>query len=877
MQDLIGTTLGHYRIVEKIGEGGMGEVYRAQDERLDRDVAIKVLPASVAQDPERIARFEREAKLLASLSHQNVATLHGLEEHDGQRFLVMELAEGETLADRIKKGPIVVEDALEIARQIAEGLEAAHEQGIIHRDLKPANVMASPEGEVKVLDFGLAKAWHPDESDADLTHSPTLTGQMTAAGVLLGTAAYMSPEQARGKKVDKRADIWAFGVILFEMLTSVRLFDGETTSDILAAVLRAEPDWNALPATTPWRVRDVLRRCLERDPSRRLRDIGDARLEMLEASLEPAPGAAERRRPRRNLIAWAIAAVATGAAVTLGILGWSGRASRVEPTVTHVLPPDDSVSCFRDGFAVSPDGRRIAFVSLSSRGERLIWVRSLDRADPVLLAGTDGASYPFWSPDGREIAFYAGGKLRRIAAQGGPVQTICRAGLGGFGGSWGSAGSILFGDALGGVSRVAVGGEPEPVPLDGGDFPFFLPDGRQFLYRNLLGSRRAAFLGSLDDPTLRREIQGIPDSFHVEWAPPDRLLYHRRSDRTLLTQRVDLARARVTGRPEILAENIPTPSGTAPLSVSPAGVAAFLESTDAGSEAGAGRGIRMLWVDRRGGVVRDLGQERSYWWAEISHDGRRIAVNPDEQVWIYDAAGTTPPQRLTSETSEGGDAHWPLWSPRGDAILAHVFIENKYVLREIPLSGGQARELFRDTYILPLATDWTRDGRLVAITRNDLVSPDLAYLDLENDTIHPYLETAANERGGQFSPDGRWIAYESDEAGAFDIYLRSFPEPGEATRVSEGGGMHPRWREDGRELFYLTPDWTVMAAEMKFEPSPEVVKRTPLFQMVMEDVLVGLSSPYDAAPDGQHFVVLVPAEPPTPLTVVQNWTALLEK
>jgi serine/threonine protein kinase len=330
MQDLIGTTLGHYRIVEKIGEGGMGEVYRAQDERLDRDVAIKVLPASVAQDPERIARFEREAKLLASLSHQNVATLHGLEEHDGQRFLVMELAEGETLADRIKKGPIVVEDALEIARQIAEGLEAAHEQGIIHRDLKPANVMASPEGEVKVLDFGLAKAWHPDESDADLTHSPTLTGQMTAAGVLLGTAAYMSPEQARGKKVDKRADIWAFGVILFEMLTSVRLFDGETTSDILAAVLRAEPDWNALPATTPWRVRDVLRRCLERDPSRRLRDIGDARLEMLEASLEPAPGAAERRRPRRNLIAWAIAAVATGAAVTLGILGWSGRASRVD-------------------------------------------------------------------------------------------------------------------------------------------------------------------------------------------------------------------------------------------------------------------------------------------------------------------------------------------------------------------------------------------------------------------------------------------------------------------------------------------------------------------------------------------------------------------
>jgi hypothetical protein len=875
---MIGTTLGHYRIVDKIGEGGMGVVYRAHDERLDRDVAIKVLPEAVAQDADRLARFEREAKLLASLSHQNVATLHGLEEHDGQRFLVMELAEGETLAEQVKKGPILVEDALEIARQIAEGLEAAHECGIIHRDLKPANVMVSPEGKVKVLDFGLAKAWQSEGSDVDITHSPTLTGQMTAAGVLLGTAAYMSPEQARGKTADKRADIWAFGVVLFEMLTGTRLFDGETTSDVLAAVLRAEPDWDALPAATPWRVRDVLRRCLERDASRRLRDIGDARLEMMEASLEPAPGAAERRLPRRDLIAWAIAAIAIGAAVTLGILGWSGRAGRVEPTVTHVLPPDDSVKCFLDGFAVSPDGRRIAFASLSSRGERLIWVRSLDRADPVPLAGTDGASDPFWSPDGREIAFYAGGKLRRIAAQGGPVQTICRAALSAQGGSWGSAGFILFSDALGGVSRVAVGGEPEPVPLDGGRLPFFLPDGRQFLYRrNLLGSRWAAFLGSLDDPTIRREIQGIPDAFDVEWAPPDRLLYHRRSDRTLLTQRVDLARARVTGRPEILAENIPTPGGRAPFSVSPAGVAAFIESTDAGSEAGAGRGIRMLWVDRGGGVVRDLGQERSYWWAEISHDGRRIAVNPDEHVWIYDAAGANPPQRFTSEASEGGDAHWPLWSPRDDAILAHVFTEDGYVMREIPLSGGQARELFRDSYPYSLATDWTRDGRLVAITRNDLVSPDLAYLDLGDDTIHPFLETASNERDGQFSPDGRWIAYESDEAGAFDIYLRPFPEPGEATRVSEGGGMHPRWREDGRELFYLTPDWTVMAAEMRLEPSPEVVKRTPLFQMVMEDVIVGLSSPYDAAPDGQHFVVLVPAEPPTPLTVVQNWTALLEQ
>jgi serine/threonine protein kinase len=342
---MIGTTLGHYRITAKIGEGGMGEVYRANDERLDRDVAIKVLPEAVAEDPQRLARFEREAKLLASLSHQNVATLYGLEEHEEQRFLVMELAEGETLADRIKKGPIVVEDALEIARQIAEGLEAAHECGIIHRDLKPANVMVSHEGKVKVLDFGLAKAWYPDESDADLTHSPTLTGQMTAAGVLLGTAAYMSPEQARGKTADKRADIWAFGVVLFEMLTGTRMFDGETTSDVLAAVLRAEPDWSELPTETPMPVVRLLHRCLERDPRERLHDIADARLEIEEAITRPEwastdqagqPGPTFRDGLRAAWPAVLAAVVVTALLATVvwkffDVAGWCSRRTKVTP------------------------------------------------------------------------------------------------------------------------------------------------------------------------------------------------------------------------------------------------------------------------------------------------------------------------------------------------------------------------------------------------------------------------------------------------------------------------------------------------------------------------------------------------------------------
>jgi serine/threonine protein kinase len=435
MRDLIGTTLGHYRIAEKIGAGGMGVVYRAYDERLDRDVAVKVLPEEVADDPDRLARFEREAKLLASLSHQNIATLHGLEEHEGQRFLVMEFVEGENLAERIKKGPLTIDDALDYARQIAEALEAAHEQGIIHRDLKPANVMLSPEGRVKVLDFGLAKAWQPEEGDADLTHSPTLTAQMTAAGVLLGTAAYMSPEQARGKPVDKRTDVWSFGCVLFEMLTGSRCHQGETVSDTLAGILMQAPTWESLPASTPPRVHRLLRRCLGKDPQRRLRDIGEARIaledfETLAVSdgRDDAAGRSQTSKRPWRALPWVIVAATAAAAVAVGWVTSRPEPPRAPTRLAVDLPSDLRLSItLSNPLAVSPDGSRLAFVASRGGARPRLYLRELSRFGASSIPGTEGADGPFFSPDGQWIAFFTDKKLRKVSVLGGAPLDICDA------------------------------------------------------------------------------------------------------------------------------------------------------------------------------------------------------------------------------------------------------------------------------------------------------------------------------------------------------------------------------------------------------------------------------------------------------------------
>ena len=873
-----GTPIGHYRIIEEIGAGGMGEVYLAEDTNLSRQVAIKVLLDLFGGDAERLARFEREAKLLASLNAPNLATIYGLENVQGKQLLVMELVEGETLAKRIAKGPLPLDEALDIFQQIAAGMEAAHEKGIIHRDLKPANIKITPEGKVKILDFGLAKDLHGESIVTDAAASPTITADMTRAGVILGTAAYMSPEQAKGKRVDKRADIWAFGCIVYECLAGKRAFEGETTSDTLAAILRGKPDWNQLPRETPPYIKSLLCRCLQKDASYRLRDIGDAMLYAQDHEALSSEIPEERGRLWRAVIPWAVAALLL---VVSAYLWYSSRGKEQvnqEPVISSILPPENSVSCFRDGFALSTDGRKIAFVSLSSKGERLVWVRHLDRQEAEPLSGTDDASYPFWSPDSKQIAFYAGGKLKRISAEGGAVQTLCAANIIGnvAWGSWGSAGIILFGNTWGGISSVSEGGgESNILLLKEAYAPFFLPDGRRFLYADWTGAKPSIRLAALDQPGHGKEILGTADMVRVQWVQPDRLVLWRYSDQSLVTQRVDLNSGCTFGPQELLAAGIESPGDWPMVCTSPAGTMAFVVNpTEAGSDISG----RLLWVDRMGKEGGYLGDIAGYWNLRISPDGRSVVTNMDEDAWTVDVA-TGMITRLTNEKAANSAAYRPIWSAKGDFVLARGWENVENVVKVYPVSGGQAREIFRDSSSIPNFTDWSRDGRYLAVMVNGRQTKmsDLAYFDLTDNQLKPFLASPADERAAQFSPDGLWIAYESNETGTYEVYIRSFPAGDQSRRVSYTGGRHPRWRGDGKELFFLAPGWTVMAADIELQPTPQVGTPKPLFQMVMADIVKGSISPYDVSPDGQRFLIIQPQTKPVPLTLVQNWQALVDR
>jgi serine/threonine protein kinase len=865
-----GMMVSHYRIVEKIGAGGMGEVYLAEDTNLNRQIAIKVLPDMFGSDQERLARFEREAKLLASLNHPNLTTIHGLDNVQGKRLLVMELVEGETLAERIAKGPLPIGEALEIFRQIGAGMEAAHEKGIIHRDLKPANIKITPEGKVKILDFGLAKALHGESVAADLANSPTITENMTRAGVILGTAAYMSPEQAKGKPVDKRTDIWAFGCIVFECLTGKRAFEGETVSDTLAAILRGEPEWEQLPVQTPPHIRALLHRCLQKDCSHRLRDIGDATLDAPDST---APSSEIRERRGRSwgaFIPWVVAALMVATAAYLWYSGRGKQPTDQRPIYTSVNPPENSVGCFRDGVALAPDGSKIAFVSLSSKGERLVWVRSFDRPDAVPLPGTDGANYPFWSPDSKHVAFYAGGWLKRMSAEGGPVQKLCRAlSSGAYGGCWGSAGSILFCDANSYISKVAeTGGDPVTIPpSEEMGFPCFLPDGKRFLYTRVVDGDYSIWLSSLDDSGFGKEINGTSGVWRAEWIPPDRLFLYVNSDRSLATQRVDLSASTIVGSRNLLAERVVSSSDWPAFSVSQTGTAAFIVNPP---EASNDVASRLIWVDRKGNSLGNLGEVGGYWYIRISPDGRRVICNPDNDTWVFEVASGLV-RRVTSEMASGSGAYNPTWSPTGDQILART----SGGFKEYPLSGGPPKEVFRDSLGHCVLTDWSHDGKYLLCDRFESGEnlSDVAYFDFASHQIKPFLATRAYEQCGQFSPDGRWVAYVSDETGSDEVYVRSFPDGAHVKRVSYAGGMHPRWRADGKELFFLAPGWTVMSAAVTFQPNLEISTPVALFQTTMADICQGTVSPYDVTPDGQRFLVISPQTKPIPLTLVQNWQA----
>jgi len=893
-----GTRLGVYEITAQIGEGGMGQVYRARDTKLDRDVAIKILPEAFAHDADRLARFTREAKTLASLNHPNIAHIHGLEESGGITALVLELVEGDDLSLRISRGAIPLDEALPIAKQIAEALEAAHEQGIIHRDLKPANIKVRADSTVQVLDFGLAKAiegpggagWAGVPGAEALENSPTITTPaMTLRGMILGTAAYMAPEQAKGKLVDRRADLWAFGVVVYEMLTGRRAFRGEDTTDTIAAVINKEPDWSALPAATPATIRTLLRRCLEKDRKRRLDSAADARLEIEEALTAPAAGTApastsSRATSSRGLwIALAVAAVVIIALATPAV-----RHLRETPALSAVrfgvFPPENTTFTSSGAavpttqFAVSPDGTRLAFVATAAAGRPMVWIRPLDSMQAKMLPGTEDAAYPFWSPDCRFVGFFAQGKLKKVDVAGGPPQALSDApSLDTRGATWNRDGIIVFpSSSTSGLMQVnANGGALAPaIPLRDGDisyrWPSFLPDGRHFLfYVRASAERRGVYVGSAGSTTMTRLLDAPFNAIYSAGY----LLTAR--DRTLLAYPFDENRLQVVGEPVQVAENVGgTNTQLAAFSLSAGGVLVHARGLTTSS--------RLTWFDRGGKSTGYLAESGDYVNFRFSPDERRVAfslVDPATitlDIWLMDVARGVP----TRFTFDPLNDTAPVWSPDGTRIVFRSDRDGGNLLFEKVATGGEAERL-----LAPIAaqfpSDWSPDGKYILYySPFPATQYDVMLLPRFGDRNPiPFAQSTFMEAAGRFSPDGRQIAYASDESGRFEIYVQPFPRSGRKWRVSTNGGFEPRWRRDGKELFYLALDGTLTAVPVNASATFDSGPPKRLFQTRVPFLGSVYRSQYEVVGDGRRFLVntLDDGAGFSPITVVLNWTAGLKK
>jgi Tol biopolymer transport system component len=881
---MIGSRLAHYEIVAHLGSGGMGQVYHATDAKLGRSVAIKVLPDVVARDASRVARFEREARILASLNHPRIAAIYGLEVASERTFLIMELAPGETLSERIARGPIPVREALEIAVQIADALESAHDTGVMHRDLKPANVKVTPDGGVKLLDFGLAKAFAPDTS-ASPSDSPTLSAMATQAGIILGTASYMSPEQAKGREIDRRSDVFAFGCVLYEMLTGRRAFEGDTVSEILARVIEREPDWQKLPAALPARARELLERCLEKDAKKRWRDCGDIRLVLERALAEPASEArrellsAPTSRLRR---AWGLAALlGAGLAAALAVPYFRAVAEAPEMRVEISTPATTDPSAL----ALSPDGRHLVFAA-SGDGAPRLWLRSLDRTEAEPLAGTEEARYPFWSPDSRSIAFFSSGGLMRIEIDGGLPRPLANAAPGA-GGAWAPDGSILFAPTFGGpLFRVAADGGAAAAftQLEPGQvahrFPQFLPGGRQFLLY-VLGAPdvQGVYLGSLDDPgALRRLVAS--DAFGV-YVPPGWLLFVRQG--ALVARRFDPASGELIGDTRQVAEVVDVSDQSfGALSASADGLIAYRATGDTPT--------RLTWFDRSGAMLGTVGGpgEVNLLDPEISPDGGRVAVTRTEQgntdVWLVEA------MRSTRVTYDGAVDRFPIWSPDGGRLVFQSARQGPFDLYEQLVSGGSGSEVrILTSSLVKAPNDWSPDGRSLLFFEVRPESPDLWVLPMGDGTAggsgrlapageaKPFVlvDSPFPEVWGQFSPDGRWVAYQSTESGAWEIYVRPFSGPGRWT-VSSGGGNYPRWAPGGTELYYVAPDGHLVAVPIAGNGTTlEVGAPVALFRPGILGGganVVGRRHQYDVGLDGRFLVNVTTEAAASPITLILNWT-----
>jgi Tol biopolymer transport system component/predicted Ser/Thr protein kinase len=856
-----GTRLGPYEILALIGAGGMGEVYRARDTRLNREVAIKLAHEKFSE------RFEREARAIAALNHPNICQLYDV----GPNYLVMEFIEGQS-----PQGPMPLDEALRVAEQIGDALEAAHEKGITHRDLKPANIKIKPDGTVKVLDFGLAKVAPASAGESNPETSPTLSMRATQIGMILGTAAYMSPEQARGRPVDKRADIWAFGVVLYEMLTGQPPFTGDDVTEILASVVKTEPDFSRVPA----QVRLLLQRCLEKDAKKRLRDIGDLDLLMNVGAGPAPPDRVGHGRP----LPWIAATFACAvAALALGFVAYRHFTEETRVLKMSVLPPDKATFKAASLPAVSPDGRRLAFVA-TTEGKDQLWVRDLDSLAARALTGTDGADDPFWSPDSRSIAFFADRKLKKIDVAGGPALTLCDA-ASGRGGSWNQNDVIVFGLFNGAIFRVpAAGGSAAAlttIDKSSGEtdhrYPWFLPDGRHFLYTagNQETGKVAVYAGDLQSNSRKLVVAAYSNAVY---APPGYLLFAR--ERTLMAQPFDAGKLQTTGEAVPIAEQVDSVVARDvqnQFSVSGNGVLAY-------TSGGGLENLQLTWFDRSGKVTGTLGMPGVVARGAISPDGNTVAVDREDpqtriwDIWLHDV-GRGAASRFTFGPISN---EFPVWSPDGGRIAFYSSRDGvTHPFQKATSATARDEVLSKPLGEPPGATfvdDWSRDGRyLILSVVNPKTKSDLWVMPTFGDRKpFPYLQTGFNETWAQLSPNGQWAAYTSDESKRNEIYVQTFPTPGGKWQASTNGGSRPVWSRDGKELYFLGADGKLMAVEVagggaKFQAGlPK-----PLFDPHLR---LSVNSWYDVSRDGRFLVpVQIEQSANAPMTVVVNWQAGLKK
>jgi serine/threonine-protein kinase len=899
-----GQILSHYRLVEQIGEGGMGVVWKALDTTLDRQVAIKVLPEQFVGDAERLSRFEREAKLLASLNNPGIASIYGLHEAGGVRFLAMELAEGEDLSHRLSRGPLPVEEALEVARQIAAALEAAHDSGVIHRDLKPANVQIAPTGEVKLLDFGLAKAFDPVTSGApgtDPSLSPTLTTAGTAIGVILGTAAYMSPEQARGQTVDKRADIWGFGCVLYEMLSGKPVFAGDTVSDTLAAVLRAEPEWDRLPDGLPPAIDGLLRRCLEKKVKQRLRDIGEARIALeggaagdsmamaaSGVSIAPSPTAAGNRQPAAKVSGWRrpFTWIVFAFIGLIAFAIWQSEQPRDHaPLLTRftVTLPLELTLDFGDtpNVAISPDGRKMVFTA-RQKGVLQLYLRTMENMEPTPIAGTEGGDSPFFSPDSQWLGFFAGGELKKVAINGGPPMSLADAGLH-RGGSWTADGTIVFSPRWNtGLLKVSANGGT-PVELTTPDqeagerthrWPDVLPDGKSVLFvigtLDSPGDYEDAPIAIADLDTGERRTLSIRGSI-ARYVPSGHIIYS--TGGALLAVAFDAERLEITGSPAPVQDMV---AGTA------SSGAVFFDVADDGTliyVPGTPRAAisEIAWLDRQGKLEPLPIPPAEYQYVDLSPDDRYLALSigpgrgRGDDVWIYDIERDT-----TTRLTFTGSSFAGRWTPDGRRVAYTSATGTEEGIAWKPADGSAPAERIASGPVPMVPDSFSSDGRILLISEiGGAGNMDLQFLDLDSRESgpQPLLDSEFVEVGGTISPDGRWFAYSSNESGSPEIYVQPFPGLGGKWQVSTDGGQAPLWSPAGDEILYRNGE-KLMVAPVRVSPTFSAGKPRVVFE---QGALVSVLAPlpnYDVSSDGKRILVVTGASGPTEadrVNVVLNW------